>query len=76
MADREGLLPYIVFHDSRLKEMAARPPKNRAEFRSIEGVGDKKLEKYGDIFLREIEAYCQMSGTKAPEQDRPADGRA
>ncbi|HSD57769.1 MAG TPA: RQC domain-containing protein [Methanotrichaceae archaeon] len=69
VASDEGIPPYIVFHDSSLKEMAARLPRNRAEFRSIEGVGDKKLEKYGDIFLEEIDTYCQRS--KAPEQDRP-----
>jgi ATP-dependent DNA helicase RecQ len=69
VADSEGVPPYIVFHDSSLKEMAARLPRNRAEFRSIEGVGDKKLEKYGDVFLREIEAYCRKN--EAQEQDSP-----
>ncbi len=69
VASDEGIPPYIVFHDSSLKEMATRLPRNRAEFRSIEGVGDKKLEKYGDIFLEEIDTYCKRS--KAPEQDSP-----
>ncbi len=69
VADQEGVPPYIVFHDSSLKAMAARRPRNRAEFRSIEGVGDKKLEKYGDIFLREIDDYCRNN--EAPEQDCP-----
>jgi ATP-dependent DNA helicase RecQ len=69
VADHEGVPPYIVFHDSSLKAMAARLPRNRAEFRAIEGVGDKKLEKYGDIFLREIDAHFQRS--RATEQDRP-----
>lgn len=67
VASDEGVPPYIVFHDSSLKAMAARLPRNRAAFRAIEGVGDKKLEKYGDIFLREIDAYCQR--LKAPEED-------
>lgn len=70
IASDEGIPPYLVFHDSSLKEMASRLPRNKAEFRSIEGVGDKKLEKYGDIFLREIDAYCQKGRT--PERDSPA----
>ncbi len=70
VASDEGIPPYMVFHDSSLKEMAAKLPRNRAEFRSIEGVGDKKLEKYSDIFLKEIDAHCQNS--KAPEQESPA----
>jgi hypothetical protein len=60
----------LVFHDSSLKEMATRLPRNKAEFRSIEGVGDKKLEKYGDIFLREIDVHCRKGRT--PERDSPA----
>jgi ATP-dependent DNA helicase RecQ len=71
VADHEGIPPYIVFHDSSLKEMATRLPRNRAEFRSIEGVGDKKLEKYGDLFLKEIDAHCQRS--RVPGQDSLVD---
>jgi superfamily II DNA helicase RecQ len=70
LANEEGIPPYMVFHDSSLKEMAARFPENRVEFRSIEGVGDRKLEKYGDLFLREIDAHSQNS-SKAREQKTP-----
>jgi ATP-dependent DNA helicase RecQ len=69
VADNEGIPPYMVFHDSSLTEMAIRLPGNMAEFRSIEGVGDKKLEKYGDIFLREIDAYLRRC--KSSEQESP-----
>jgi len=65
LADDEGIPPYMVFHDSSLLEMASRLPRNRIEFRSIEGVGDRKLEKYGDIFLKEIDAHCQSCSSKA-----------
>jgi ATP-dependent DNA helicase RecQ len=72
LASDEGIPPYMVFHDSSLMEMAARHPRNKAEFRSIEGVGDRKLEKYGDIFLEEIDVHCQSSCSKAPGQDPTA----
>jgi hypothetical protein len=61
LADDEGIPQYMVFHNSSLKAMAARLPQNHLEFRAVEGVGDKKLEKYGDAFLGEIEAYCRES---------------
>ena len=61
LAEDEGIPQYMVFHNSSLKAMAARLPQNHLEFRAVEGVGDKKLEKYGDAFLSEIEAYCRES---------------
>ncbi len=61
LAEDEGIPQYMVFHNSSLKAMATRLPQNHLEFRAIEGVGDRKLEKYGDAFLNEIEAYCRES---------------
>ncbi|MCB0325451.1 MAG: DNA helicase RecQ, partial [Bdellovibrionales bacterium] len=43
--------PYVIFHDRTLKEMAERLPQNDAELRSISGVGERKLEQYGRVFL-------------------------
>lgn len=62
LAQTENVPPYIVFHDSCLKEMAARRPLDRSGMRAISGVGDKKLEKYGDVFLKEIRDYCSREG--------------
>ena len=39
--------------------MAARFPRSPEEFHSITGVGEHKLRKYGDVFLKEIENYCR-----------------
>ena len=61
LADSENVPPYIVFHDSSLKAMAAQLPLDRFEFRAIPGVGDKKLEKYGMQFLNEIGDYCNKN---------------
>ncbi len=56
---KRNLPPYIIFSDTSLKEMATRFPHNLEEFHSITGVGEHKLKKYGDIFLKEIENYCR-----------------
>ncbi len=49
-----GLPPYCVFHDKTLVEMAALRPATRDELLSVTGVGEKKLEQFGEIFLDAI----------------------
>jgi len=58
LADDAGMPPYIIFHDSSLMEMATYFPRSRSDFRTIIGVGESKLEKYGEMFLNEIISYC------------------
>jgi len=54
IADEQGLPPYVVFHDSTLREMAALKPRTLIEFARINGVGEAKLAKYGPRFLEAI----------------------
>jgi ATP-dependent DNA helicase RecQ len=65
LADSQGVAPYVVFADSTLKLMAQQRPQTLSEFGKISGVGDYKLAQYGDIFLREIQGYCQEHGLTA-----------
>jgi len=51
IAEREGLPAYVIFHDATLREMADVRPANDDELLEISGVGERKLEKYGDEFL-------------------------
>jgi ATP-dependent DNA helicase RecQ len=46
--------PYIIFHDKTLKEMAEKMPATLEELGQIAGVGQAKLEKYGERFLEVI----------------------
>lgn len=57
LADADNVPPYVVFSDATLKEMIVKRPLNDEEFLCISGVGDKKLEKYGEIFLELIRDY-------------------
>jgi ATP-dependent DNA helicase RecQ len=59
LADAEGMPPYIIFHDSSLKAMATYFPRNLSDFRRINGVGERKLERYEEVFLKEIVDYCE-----------------
>ena len=54
IAQRLGVAPYVVFHDKTLKEMAVVRPSTPAELLGITGVGERKLELYGELFLSAI----------------------
>ena len=43
----QGIPPYVIFHDSVLREIAAMKPATLDELASIKGVGASKLERYG-----------------------------
>jgi ATP-dependent DNA helicase RecQ len=57
LAEREGVPAYVIFHDATLREMAAVRPTSPAELLDINGVGQRKLEKYGDEFLELLRSY-------------------
>lgn len=52
IAAEEKVPPYIIFSDKTLTLMSAVRPKNAREMLKISGVGEFKMEKYGDRFLR------------------------
>ena len=55
LAREQGVPPYVIFHDSTLLEMHDRRPASLAELSHISGVGQGKLARYGDDFLKVIE---------------------
>ncbi|MBC2723454.1 MAG: DNA helicase RecQ, partial [Desulfosporosinus sp.] len=59
IALRENLPPYMIFADSTLREMAQICPLNHRAMIRISGVGERKLEKYGDEFLAVIGNACK-----------------
>lgn len=61
IADSENVPPYIIFHDSTLREMATFFPQSIHSFTKIKGVGGAKLEKYGNAFLEKIIGYCSQN---------------
>jgi ATP-dependent DNA helicase RecQ len=59
LAEKAGMPAYIVFSDRALQEMAAVRPKDEGQFLSINGVGQAKLARYGNAFLRVIREHSQ-----------------
>ena len=51
LAADAGVPPYVIFHDSTLREIAARKPKNLNELSTVEGIGAVKLERFGEAML-------------------------
>jgi ATP-dependent DNA helicase RecQ len=49
--------PYVVFPDTTLISFATERPGSRKALLDISGVGQAKLERYGDAFLAVIEEH-------------------
>lgn len=62
ISQEKGLAPFMVFHDSTLKEMAIYFPRDRESIMDIKGVGLKKYGSYGEKFLQIIKDYCDEKG--------------
>ncbi len=54
IADEIGVPPYIVFSDKTIKEIASRLPQDEESFLDINGVGQVKLERYGEQFMNKV----------------------
>ncbi|MFK4792893.1 DNA helicase RecQ [Sphingobium sp. ZW T5_29] len=57
LAQEAGVPPYVIFHDSTLREMAEQRPSTLAELSHVSGVGHRKLDAYGDAFLAAIRLH-------------------
>lgn len=57
LAEEAGVPPYVIFHDSTLREMAGLRPNSLSVLGEIGGVGTRKLEAYGDAFLAVIRRF-------------------
>ncbi len=51
LAAEAGVPPYVIFHDSTLREIAASKPRNLNDLSKVQGIGAVKLERYGEAML-------------------------
>ncbi len=51
LAAEQGIPAYMIFHDATLLEMIELRPNNLQELATVSGVGQRKLEAYGEAFL-------------------------
>jgi ATP-dependent DNA helicase RecQ len=63
LARARGVPPYVVFHDSTLRELAARRPTTLGALLEIPGIGERKAEVYGAALIDEIGRDIETSKT-------------
>lgn len=61
VAAQEKMLPYLVFDDAALLDMARRRPANIDAFLEVEGVSERKAVRFGKRFIREIRKFEGLS---------------
>ena len=54
LAKEQNLPPYVIFHDKTLRHFVREKPQSLSDMRSINGVGETKLERYGSYFLEAL----------------------
>jgi ATP-dependent DNA helicase RecQ len=65
LASEHNVPPYVIFHDKTLHEMLAYRPQTASEMLDISGVGQTKLDRYGERFLailRDQSAVARAEG--------------
>ena len=73
IADQRGVPAFVIFGNRALQDMARKAPRTLAEFARVSGVGQAKLEEFGEPFLERINAYARKQGW--PEAAAGADSR-
>jgi len=67
LAEAEGVPPYVIFHDATLTALLDLRPRNREEMKQVPGIGQHKLERYGQRFL---DVLAELGGGGAPADTR------
>ncbi len=57
LAAESSVPPYVIFHDSVLRDIAGQKPQSLAALGELPGIGARKLEAYGDAFLAVIRQH-------------------
>ncbi|MGM7701794.1 DNA helicase RecQ [Pseudalkalibacillus sp. Hm43] len=73
IAERENVPPFVIFADTALKDMCVKQPQSREEFLTITGVGQNKLEKYGERFIEAITDYLVQNPEQKDEAIKGSD---
>ena len=57
LAQSQNVPAFYIFSNATLEDMCVKLPRTPAEFRSVSGVGQAKLDRYGEVFLKRISVY-------------------
>ncbi|MCV9387684.1 DNA helicase RecQ [Reichenbachiella ulvae] len=59
IAEEQAVPAYVVFNDATLEDMASQRPTDEDKLLEVSGVGQRKVDQYGDRFIREVIAYIK-----------------
>ncbi len=69
LADAQDVPSYVIFHDATLMEIVAERPSDHRQLARISGIGERKLELYGDDILELVNAFSD-------NKEAPVDGHS
>ena len=72
LAEASNVPPYVIFSDRTLVEIAAYYPLTPESLKRINGIGQVKFERYGQILLDLLQEFCQARGL---EENFPKDSK-
>jgi ATP-dependent DNA helicase RecQ len=78
IAEGKQVPPYVVFHDTVLRELARVRPSTLERMHNVSGIGEAKLREYGDQFLTVLDNHCGANGLSRDNSSvpiHPVDGR-
>lgn len=61
IAKVQSVPAFVIFTDAALRDMCIKLPQNLKSFLEVNGVGQTKADRYGERFIKLIQAYCQKS---------------
>ncbi len=70
LAQEIGKPAFVIFSDATLEDMEYKKPRTREEFAEVSGVGEAKLEKYSDDFLKVINRHLDNLENDLPTHER------
>jgi ATP-dependent DNA helicase RecQ len=60
LAEQHNVPPYIIFHDSVLREVSKKMPRTLRQLDTIPGMGESKKKNYGEKIVAAVNTFCAM----------------
>ncbi|MEC8611395.1 MAG: RecQ family ATP-dependent DNA helicase [Bacteroidota bacterium] len=67
IAKKSSLPPYAILQEFSLEDMTYKYPTSLEEFKNINGVGEGKVSKFGNYFIKLIKEYIEENQIQKPE---------
>ena len=66
-ADTRRIPPFVIFQDPSLEDMATQYPVTKDDLVHINGVGEGKIKKFGEPFIKLIAKYVEDNDIERPQ---------